>query len=640
MPRRWIANHHLRGLSYGLADMPTEMGQSPRWEVDPLTTRVTIRLVEGIASLPAYRALSTILPEDKVALYFERRISDDVYPALIALYVAQWHSENGRYQGPHEVLWDDHQGLGSALQMVWPSSDIPLKLGASRSINTIGRSMLRPLYKSSRSLALKLRQALLRGEYGEFPAAAGPTVAVHYGLGIDLTRRSDLFWYPSSRVEPHRILIYFDGVYAGEGIPPDTLMEIEGRRLNWVWLKGGALGRKHFPVWIPHSDAQSLQARYVRQRGRPKDATEHWVAREAERLLREVDYWVAFYRRFNVKVHVDVEEGGGRQVAQNIALDLTGGLRLSWQRSEPAVAEGSELGFRPNHVYLTWNERGVHDDELNRNRTSIVVVSGYPYDGAKSADATSMRPRTKLAAAGARFVVALFDNMVMPDYGAYSRAMVRAFYTAFLQWTLDDPHVAVLTKSKRPAVLQQLPEIRELMATAEATGRWVNLTDVVGRLPSDASRAADISVGIGISSAVSEAVAVGGKGVHCDLPAMRSHPFYEWGYEKVVFDDLDCMMAALKRYKADPGSEPELGDFASRMDQVDPFHDGRSGERVGSYLRWLLEAFDGGLDRDTAIRRANEQYAGSWGADKILRPKLRGIEDEARLLEGDKTLSR
>jgi hypothetical protein len=225
--------------------------------------------------------------------------------------------------------------------------------------------------------------------------------------------------------------------------------------------------------------------------------------------------------------------------------------------------------------------------------------------------------RGKLAANGANLVVALVENSFWWG-GSLSRTIMRRFYEAFLQWVLEDPQVGVITKSKKPKVVENLPEIQDLMAKAEATGRWINLTNVFQRLPSDASRVADISVGIGISSALTEAVAAGGKGVYCDLSPKRSHPSYQWGYEKVIFDDLGRMMTAFKRYKADPASEPGFGDFSYIKEEVDPFQDSRAGERAGTYIRWLLEAFDQGKDRDTAMKEANEKYAADWGADKVV----------------------
>ena len=107
-------------------------------------------------------------------------------------------------------------------------------------------------------------------------------------------------------------------------------------------------------------------------------------------------------------------------------------------------------------------------------------------------------------------------------------------------------------------------------------------------------------------------------GVDCDLTSLRSHPFYQWGYEKVVFDDIDKMMVSLKRYKENPNNEPELGDWSLHLDELDPFRDGRGGERIGTYIRCLLEVFKKGGNRDEAIRNANKLYSERWGSDKVI----------------------
>ena len=71
----------------------------------------------------------------------------------------------------------------------------------------------------------------------------------------------------------------------------------------------------------------------------------------------------------------------------------------------------------------------------------------------------------------------------------------------------------------------------------------------ISQLSSDAARIADISVGIKISSAVTEAVLAGCRGIHYynSLPYWKD--YYKWGYEKLVFDDLDGMIDAIKDIK-------------------------------------------------------------------------------------------
>jgi hypothetical protein len=61
-----------------------------------------------------------------------------------------------------------------------------------------------------------------------------------------------------------------------------------------------------------------------------------------------------------------------------------------------------------------------------------------------------------------------------------------------------------------------------------------------------------------------------------------------------------------------------LGDWTPFLDRLDPFRDGHAGERMGAYLRWCLDGFDDGLDRDEVIRWASEKYKDQWGSDKAV----------------------
>ena len=636
---RWRTDSNSQWTSSSfLADMRTEEGTAVRWQAEKLAMETAVQLARRLSALPQYQTLIGVLPMERVDLYFEKRINAEIYPAIRALCVMEWCIRNGRPPTSREVVWHHHQNLGPALREVWPSSEVPLVLGAPRTLyaaaRTWGKEMRAGLYRLVEGRKWGSAVSRVRG-------SDGPTIAIHYAEGTDLSRRSDLFWYDQSQVDPSRILVYFEGVSSLWMImervdPREVVRDLERLGMRRVSLGHQSVGLGDTPLWHPGGEHRVLLKQWRRSIGgvKPATPTERWVSEAARRLLGEVGRWRSFYDSFNIKVHMEIDEGGYGGVAQCIAQDMTGGVHVGRQRSDSWVWDWGYLGHHPDHVYFAWNHRAVAHAVANRNRIGSAIVSGFHHDGAWRSGAAPKELRAKVSTKGARFVVALFDN-VFVWYGSFSKSMMQAFYTAFLEWVLEDPHVGVITKSKKPKVFQELPEIRGLMERAVATGRWINLSNVYGRLPSDASRAADISVGIGISSAVIEAVAAGGKGVHCDLTATWSHPFYQWGYDKVVFDDLNRMMAALKHYSSEPALEPGLGDFSQRMDQVDPFHDGRSGERVGAYLRWLLEAFDEGKDRGTAIRRANERYARMWGEDNVICTEFMG-----QSTKGEETLSR
>jgi hypothetical protein len=616
---RWDSEKTFNHVDYDLADMPNETGGAMHWDIYVMAGQIASLLVDQRALSPAYRQMVQLLPAEKLPIYFKNHVKRIVIPPIRALHVARWHARHGKRGPAHEVQWRGHGGLGQALQEVWSDPSIPLFIESPDNPRLSGKTLLRGLRNTVKSAGWKVRTSLGIEKAASLPVTPENTVAVHYREGIDLSRRSDIFWNKGLLVEPGRILILIDGTrgaYKGVQIPEEVLQEIEDTGMQWVCLERGQVARSGAPVWSQDSNEKVLVRRFQQERTAPSSSLEKWADSASLWLLGQVDYWVSLFTRFNVKALVDVAGANHRHMAQSIALDLLDGVRVGWQRSEQMTVEGTYIGHHSNHVFFTWNARTLAGPAPGRQDIGPVLVSGFPYDQTWEDDGGPQQLRQSMAENGARFTVALFDNMIM-RHTHLSRSMMLGFYRSFLEWVLAEPEVGVITKSKKPAIIQELPEIHGLMAEAEATGRWINLTDVFGRLPSDASRAADISVGIGISTAASEAVAAGGRAIHCDLPAMRSHPFYQWGYNKVVFDDMDRMMNALKRYMVDPASEPGLGDFSSAMDQIDPFCDGRAGERIGSYIANLLQSFDSDLNRDQAINKANKDYALKWGQESV-----------------------
>ena len=65
-----------------------------------------------------------------------------------------------------------------------------------------------------------------------------------------------------------------------------------------------------------------------------------------------------------------------------------------------------------------------------------------------------------------------------------------------------------------------------------------------------------------------------------------------------------------------PGGIPGFGDWSAMLDELDPFRDGRAAERVGTYIKWLIEGFQAGGDRETVMAGAAERFCALWGSDK------------------------
>ena len=123
-----------------------------------------------------------------------------------------------------------------------------------------------------------------------------------------------------------------------------------------------------------------------------------------------------------------------------------------------------------------------------------------------------------------------------------------------------------------------------------------------------------------ISSAATaglEAALAGVPTLLLDQEAWPQNPLYRLGIDQVVFNDWDRLWEACLQYWSRPGEIPGFGDWSSMLDELDPFRDGLAAERMGTYLHWLLEGFNAGLDRETTMADAAERYCVLWGKDKI-----------------------
>ena len=142
-----------------------------------------------------------------------------------------------------------------------------------------------------------------------------------------------------------------------------------------------------------------------------------------------------------------------------------------------------------------------------------------------------------------------------------------------------------------------------------------HISEVVG--------SSDIAVVLGISSAGILCALRGARTVFWDPSGARKGPLSQWIHrfgwdnEKIVFERMDELIPAVEEYLRSASASSELGDFTSRLDEIDSFRDGKTGLRVGRFVRWFLEGIDQGFNRDQALKFASDNYTREWGAEKI-----------------------
>jgi len=110
-----------------------------------------------------------------------------------------------------------------------------------------------------------------------------------------------------------------------------------------------------------------------------------------------------------------------------------------------------------------------------------------------------------------------------------------------------------------------------------------------------------------------------------DREGWPASSLYRLGKGKVVFTDWQDLWKTCRQHWTIPGGIPGFGDWSLLLNEMDPFRDGKAAERMGTYLKWILDGFKGGLGRDTVLADAADRYVKLWGKDKISEVKLQRL---------------
>lgn len=592
----------------GIGDFFHTDGSSLYFEACRLASHYSEKLVDHLEQTRVYSHLATILSPELLRTYFIGKICGRLMGPCRQSFLSQ-RGASRSYDLPNDSFYPLFRDVWMREGLVFRKTSQSLKQLSSQF-----RDWRRKMYFQC------VRNDGMSGKQKKMVTGL-PLIAIEAVLGIDPAKRSDALLLEEG-IDPGRILFYFDhpGGRTPEAWKKETLKEMERKGMRWVCLSWRGVEKPMLP-WSPGSVPSWTQESFWEGLNSDfsTDSYERYAREVAVCFLKNVDFWRCFFREHNIKIQLLGIVNPEVLLAQRAAMDLEGGVLVGRQRSYyPPNWDGSH-GEVSHHLYFCWGNSEYAFNPKVVDCCNWVVTSGFPYDHVFPKQSGLHRHfKDRLKEKGVRFSVALLDNTWGNLFFTHSMAVL--IYSKFLQWLLDNPDVGLILKPKKSGQLERLSEVQDLLEKGLKSGRLVWLKEESGRLATDASCLADLTVGVYFSSAALEAAIAGYRAVHCDFTRSRTHPFYQWGHRKVVFEDLDDLMGAIDRYRQDTRLEPNLGDHSPVMDQLDPFRDHQGAKRITEYLAQLLKNFENGCSRDVAIAETNKFYSQHWGFDKIFSP--------------------
>ena len=304
-------------------------------------------------------------------------------------------------------------------------------------------------------------------------------------------------------------------------------------------------------------------------------------------------WWQRFFETNSLSVWMSVAEFGPDCILQRAAMDRIGGTTTHVQRSF-YVGHADSLGHHPAHVLFSWSNHAGNYFRDRRNRNRAIRAVGHPFGAGPGASfPTTATIRRRFADAKLSFVVAVMNNAANPN-GEISEQQQEMFFSRLTAWIREHSETGLVVKAKNAGRQSVgLTNAQDLMDN----GRLI-VVDSMALLPLAVAKAADVTIGINLSSAALEASISGSKTLLYYPGSNKKHPVELAAAERVVFDSLDPLMFALDKLRR--GAAGELGLMGDALASVDEFRDGGGPVRI----RRSVEALAVGEAERTSLQEA------------------------------------
>jgi hypothetical protein len=443
-------------------------------------------------------------------------------------------------------------------------------------------------------------------------------VAAAWGTeGMGKSEKDDLYWWRASSIASDRLVYMFER----ENIQPtrDRVRQVKNLGIESVALNPKFPG--DYPgLLTKNKQNQSILTAIQNFCFLSKLTCKTLIADKFSRAVLALVSWQFYFGRklaniyeaLNLKGVFHFEEASVDIIS--LASVMSDSMRIGTHWASHTGI--NQTSARSHQVYFLW---GNHDAKFaveSGAMSRCLLISGcFLSDHSNKGEHQEARKAAdEMRERGVRYILTLFD----------SSSPCPEFYRFFLQWLVEDPCLGLMIKSKAKSWEELCKDgLNGLVDRANQTHR-IHVVDPMSS-PVDAALTSDFSVGTLSISALILAALHGSRILFLDYERVDQGPqkpyciLHSLGSNRCVFYEPDLLRRAITKNFKNPEAYPSLGDATPILDQLDPFRDGKASQRIGEFVEWYLEAVDGGLNVDDAVRSATDKYAEKWGQDKVVR---------------------
>jgi hypothetical protein len=581
-----------------------------------LADRMSIYCLEKTQKTEIYNVLKSFFQNDYLELFFRSLYFYEAIEISDKITLNDWETKNKPNCNLEKVnikLFPTKKYLKDFLNLHY------IKFEDKTDINVVKVRFFK-IYKYIKKILKKINFYNLKKK--EIIETKSPKIGVAYSEGINLDKRSDLYWLKDSKINPKDIILYFEyrGQFYRHQDKRNLFKSIEKLGLKTVNLWEVKSSQKEDFINSFKSKIKNLNSSNQESKSLKKISLG---------LIDRFEYWYLFFKKYNIKIQMDAKDFKQDIIIKYLALNKLGGYTINKMRSYPEQQRtNTGLPLSPCDVFFVPNKDSIARlKNFTVNKFKYIINSGYPYNLQTINNKNEIEQIKKFFSKNnKKFILLFLDNYYSDNNSNYIQAiptnLLKRFYKVFLDELSKIDDIGIIIKNKRFMNLKKLNDVYKKATELEKKGICYIVKDPFQKMPPLYSAISNFTIAVSpmIPSALIDCVQKNKKGAFLDLVNLKmvEKEWYEWGENKVIFNDVNEMIKKIVELKNNQSNNSSFGDWSSQKDFIDEYQDNLGSIRIGKYIHSLIQSFKNELPNSQPLILANNEFAEKWGKDKIV----------------------
>ena len=300
------------------------------------------------------------------------------------------------------------------------------------------------------------------------------SIGVTYNEGISENKRSDLFWYYDSKIKNSNIILIIDSPYFLKKYNEKEEINKLQKNPNFKVVK----------IWENKNFKKNSLFDPIRKglyKSKNNSVLDAVLLKPSLEFLKQVELWHYFFKKYNIKIHLEHREWSYETVAKQIALDLVNGCSVGRLRSYLTEKPEKHYFFYPYDIFCCWGKKNT--ENYNKKvllesefKPKTILTTGYPYTYTSLKIKTEVQQiKKKFEEKGTKFNVLLIDNVFSKNDNFIEQFIIEEayikLYTIFLNWVAEDAEIGLIVKPKKNFLLKDFERLNINFRDSINTGR-------------------------------------------------------------------------------------------------------------------------------------------------------------------------